>query len=459
MPRTPRIRTVEPQPAGDEKDTYLRQFPRFLREQAGNGRSWTEPIRRRAIDRFAALGFPTTRDEAWRFTSVAPIARVPFRPRPGAGSETVSAEALERLTFEPWDCTHMVFVNGRHAPALSRLRPLPRGLTVTSLAEALQSDRKRIEPHLARHARYDDHAFTALNTAFMQDGAFVHAARGTVVEEPIHLLFVSTGGPEPVVSYPRNLVVAEGGARLTLIESYVGLGSEAYLTNAVTEIVAGEGAVIDHCKLQRETEQAFHVARLQAELGRGAAFTSHSVALGGALVRNDVGAILGAEGGDCTLNGLYVVTGRQHVDNHTVIDHASPRCASRELYKGVLDGASRGVFDGTIIVRRDAQKTDARQTNKNLLLSEEALVETNPRLQILADDVKCTHGATIGQLDEDAVFYLRSRGVGQEAARSMLTHAFVNDILDRLKVAPLRAGLECLMLSRLPRHAAVRELP
>ncbi len=458
MPET-RTRTMDPQPSGDEKDAYLEAFPRFLRDQVGNGRSWTLPIRRQAIDRFAALGFPTMRDEAWRFTSVAPITRVPFHTRPGAGAETVSPESLERLTFEPWDCTHLVFVNGRHAPGLSRLRPLPRGLTVMSLAAALKSERQRLEPHLARHARYDEHAFAALNTAFMQDGAFVHAARGTVVEDPIHLLFVSTAGAGPVVSYPRNLILADAGSQLTLIESYVGLGSEVYLTNAVTEIVAGEGAVVDHCKLQRETEQAFHVATLQADLGRGAALTSHSIALGGALVRNDVGAVLGAEGGDCTLNGLYVVAGRQHVDNHTVIDHASPRCTSRELYKGVLDGKSRGVFDGTIIVRQDAQKTDARQTNKNLLLSGEALVETNPRLEIRADDVKCTHGATIGQLDEDAVFYLRSRGVGQEAARSMLTHAFVNDILDRLKAAPLRAGLECLMLGRLPKHAAARELP
>ena len=434
-----------------DKEPYLAAFARFARALPGNGRSWTAPLRRRAIDRFAEAGFPTTREEAWRFTSVAPITRVPFRLAEPGTTPAVDPATLERLTFEPWECSHLVFVNGQFAPALSRLRPFPAGVVVGSLREAIDSERARIEPRLGQVADIASTPFAALNTAFMQDGAFVLVPRGTAVEEPIHLLYVSAPGAGPSVSYPRTLVVAEAGSRVTVVESYVGPGNDVYLTNAVTEIVAEDGAMVDHVRLERESDRAFHVGLLQARLLRDAGFTSHVVTLGGGLVRNDINAALTAPGARCVLNGLYVVGGRQHVDNHTLIDHQSPHGTSRELYKGVLDGEARGVFDGTIIVRKDAQKSDAWQTNKNLVLSEEALVDTNPRLQILADDVKCKHGSTVGQLDDDAIFYLRSRAVGLEAARSMLTHAFVNDIIDRVTVAPLRAGLECLLFTRLHR--------
>jgi Fe-S cluster assembly protein SufD len=435
-----------------DKERYLSAFASLARDLAGDGRAWTGPLRRRAIDRFAEIGFPTGREEAWRFTSVAPLTRIPFRPAPAGPAPRVDPATLERLAFEPRDGCHLVFVNGVHAPELSRLRPLPGGVRAGSLAEALAADRDRVEPHLGRVAGDAAHAFAALNTAFLRDGSFVQVSRGVAVGEPIHLLYVSAPDGEPTVSYPRTLVVAEEGSRVTLVESYVGPGAGVYLTNAVTEIAAGEGAIVDHVKLQRESDGAFHVGLLQARLGRDTGFTSHVLTLGGGLVRNDTNAVLEGEGASAVLNGLYVTDGRQHVDNHTLIDHRSPRGVSRELYKGVLDGASRGVFDGTIIVRKDAQKTDAWQTNKNLLLSEEALVDTNPRLQILADDVKCKHGSTVGQLDEHAIFYLRSRGVGIEAARSLLIHAFVNDIIDRVAVAPLRAGLECVLFLRLPRH-------
>ena len=436
----------------DGRNAYLATFARFEDALAGNGSSWTGPLRREAIARFEARGFPTTKEEAWRLTSVAPIARTPFTLAPGTTRAGVTAQILEASTFEPWECSHLVFVNGRYAPDLSRLRANLEGARVMNLAAALASERGRVEPHLARHAGVADHPFTALNTAFMQDGAFLEVPPGGIVPEPIHLLFVSTAEGPPAMSHPRTLVVAGAGSQVTLVESYVGLGGGAYFTNAVTEIVAGENAVVHHYKLQRESREAYHVATLQAQIGRNARFASHSVALGGALVRNELNAVLDAEGGDCTLNGLYVVAGRQHVDNHTLIDHARPHCSSRELYKGVLDGQSRGVFEGTIVVRPDAQKTDARQTNKNLLISEEALVDTKPQLRISADDVKCTHGATIGQIDEDAMFYLRARGIGREAARNLLIHAFVNDLLDRITIDPLRAGLECLLATQLPRH-------
>ncbi len=429
--------------AGNDTSAYLESF------RAGSG--WTAPLRKGAISTFAALGFPTLQQEEWRRTSVAPITRIPFRPEAGYRPDGLTPAMVERFTFEPWECSHLVFVNGHYAPELSRLRRVPDGVRVGSLAAALQTDRGRIEPHLARYAHIDRHAFTALNTAFMQDGLFMDVAPGRVLEEPIHLLFVSIPRGEPIVSHPRNLIVAGAGSQVAVVESYVGLGSEAYFTNAVTEVVGCENAVVDHYKVQRESEVGFHVATVEARLDRQCAFTSHNISLGGALARNDINAVLAAEGADCTLNGLYIVAGAQHVDNHTLIDHARPRGGSRELYKGVLDGRSRAVFDGKIIVRPDAQKTDARQTNKNLVVSEEALVDTKPQLEIRADDVKCSHAATIGRLDEDALFYLRTRAIGEEAARNLLVQAFVSEIVHRIRIEPMRAGLECLLFTRLHR--------
>ncbi len=435
---------------------YLDAFAGFAKQQQGNGGAWLAPIRRRAIERFEALGFPTQKDEAWRLTSVLPIVRTSFAPAAGGRTDGLTPEILERLTFEPWDCSHLVFVNGRYEPRLSRLRALPRGVVVMCLSEALASERGRVEPHLGRLVAPREQAFSLLNTAFLRDGAFLFVPGGTVLEEPIHLLFVSTAEDRATVSHPRVLALVGDGGQATIVESYVGIRNDLYFTNAVTEIVAGDGAVVDHYRLQRESEEAFHVARLETEVGRDGHVASHSIALGGALVRNDVGVVLAAEGASCVLNGLYVTAGRQHVDTHTMIDHARPHGTSRELYKGVLDDASRGVFDGMIIVRPDAQKTDARQENRNLLISGDALVDSKPTLQIHADDVKCSHAATIGQLEEEALFYLRSRGIGDEAARSLLIHAFMSDIVGRIKVEPVRAGLECLLFTRLPKHHPAR---
>jgi Fe-S cluster assembly protein SufD len=440
---------------------YLEAFDRFEREGSGNGRSgsangraWVAPLRRSAIDRFAARGFPSQREEGWRCTSVAPIARVPFTLA-GPGREAgVTPKILERLTFEPWECSHLVFVNGRLSRSLSRLRELPEGVVVRSLEEALASERARVEPHLGRLAAAGGglSPFPALNTAFLQDGAFLSVPPGTVLAEPIHLLFVSTAEGRPTVSHPRVLALFGERSEATLVESFVGLQGDPYFTNGLTEIVAEAGSAVDHYRLQRESETAFHVGGLEIEIGRNARVSSQAIALGGALVRNDVRVVLAAEGADCTLNGLAVSAGRQHIDSHTVIDHARPHGTSRELYKGVLDDSSRGVFDGVIIVRPDAQKTDARQENRNLLLSEDALVDSKPTLQILNDDVKCSHAATIGQLDEDSLFYLRSRGITEDAARSLLVHAFMSDIVGRIKVQPVRAGLDCLLFTRLPGH-------
>ena len=447
------------------RDRYLSDFRRFETGGAGREPSWVRQIRNEAISRFAELGFPTTRLEEWKYTSVAPIAKANFKP---AGHELngLTAEALAHVTFGEVACAQLVFVNGHYSKELSSFRSLPDGMKVGSLAATLDADPAVVEPHLARYASYQDHAFVALNTAFIQDGAFVYIPKGKVLEGPIHLLFVSTtsfgsahdGRGKATVWHPRNLIVVGDGSQAMIVESYVGLGNDVYFTNVVTEVVGGKNAVIAHYKLERESREAFHIATVQAHLDRSSTFSCHSIDLGGALVRNDLNAVLAGEGIDCTLNGLYMVEGRQHVDNHTRIDHVKPHCSSRELYKGVLDGRSRGVFDGKIYVHKDAQKTDAKQNNKNLLLSEDAVINTKPQLEIYADDVKCTHGSTIGQLDQDAIFYLRSRGLDLAAARALLTYAFASEMIGRIKVEPVRAQLENLLLTRLPQGTQVAAL-
>jgi len=436
---------------------YLAEFERSEKELDGGAPVWLHRLRERAILRFRELGFPTTKAEAWKYTNVAPIAKTPFeRVRPGE-PRGVAGEAVDHFTFGVLKCSQLVFINGVFAPKLSYLRWLPEGVRVRGLSEVLRTDPQSLEPHLGKHATLNGNAFTALNTAFMQEGAFIDVPAGRVVEEPIHVLFVSTARRAPSVSFPRNLVVLGDGSQATVIESYAGLDRGAYFTNAVTEAYVGPGAVLDHYKMQRESEGAFHIAAMALHQDRGSVVASNSISLGGGLVRNDVRAIFLDEGGELDLNGLYAVTGAQHVDNHTWIDHARPNCTSRELYKGILDGRSRGIFNGQILVRKDAQKTNARQTNKNLLLSTDAFVDSTPGLEILADDVRCTHGSTIGQLDENAIFYLRSRAIDEEAARSLLTYAFASELINAIKVASMRIKLDQLVLSRLPRADAVQE--
>jgi Fe-S cluster assembly protein SufD len=431
-------------------DHYLSESKRFEKESPRREPSWLPALRRKALERFAELNFPTTRDEEWKYTSVAPLAGTPFRVDSSHRPDGITGEHLERALFGSMDCTLLVFVDGHFAPELSRLRKLPEGAMAESLAAVLEKNPALAERHLARHASFQDQAFTALNTAFLRDGAFVFVPKRKVLSDPIHLLFVASGTGAPKVSHLRNLIVVEEGSQVAVVENYVALKQGVYFTNAVTEVVAGANSVVNHCKLQRESDQAFHVATLQSHLDRGSSYSSHAVTLGGGLVRNDLNSVLDAEGAECVLNGLYLALEGQHMDNHTFIDHARPHCSSREFYKGVLSGTSHGVFNGKIRVRTDAQKTDAKQTNKNLLLSEEAVVDTKPQLEIYADDVKCTHGATIGQLDEEAIFYLRSRGVGLEKARSLLVHAFASDIVERIPVESVRTGLECELVTRLP---------
>ncbi len=428
---------------------YLEAFAEFERHVAA-GPSWLTPLRKAAISRFREVGLPTRHDEEWRFTNPAPLADIPFQTAK-PGQQVVTAAELAPFAFAEMGTTRLVFVDGGYVPDLSSVGTLPQGVTVSSLAEAFAAHHPAIEPHLARIAKFDT-AFPALNTAFLSDGAFVHIPKSVVVTEPIHLLFISTASAEPTVAHPRTLIVAEENSQATVVESYAGIGDGVTFTNAVTEIVVAQSANLDHYKLNRESRNGYHVATMQVQMGRESVFSSHSINLGGLFVRNDANATLGAEYAECTLNGLSLVDGKRLVDNHTSIDHALPNCNSHELYKYIIDDQARGVFNGKIYVREDAQKTDAKQTNRALLLSADAQINTKPQLEIFADDVKCTHGATIGQLDPEQMFYLRSRGIPKVEARNLLIYAFAGDVISRIKIAALRDALDAILLAQLPQR-------
>jgi Fe-S cluster assembly protein SufD len=438
------------------KDRYLAEFEAVERQGALRSPSWLAPLRRRAIHRFAERGFPTTRDEEWRYTNLATLAAMPFRPAPPS-PDGVPAEALGRLALagaEGWP--RLVFVDGRYSPKLSTARPLPGGARVGSLAGAMITDGEMVERHLGRHAGWDGNVFAALSTAFVQDGALVCLPAEAQGEAPIELVFLAT--TPGVVAQPRSLIVAGPHSRLTVVERYVGLTDEAYFTNVVTEVVVGSGAAVDHYVLQEQGAEAFHVATLSAALERDSAFATCGATFGGRLARTTLTVEFAGEGARGAVNGLYVVGGRQHVDHHVTVDHAVPRCASQQLFKGVLDGTSRAVFNGRIVVRRDAQKTDAIQTNKHLLLSDGVEVDSKPQLEIFADDVKCTHGAAEGQLAPEALFYLKSRGIGEDAARALLTYGFAREVLERVAVEPLQAYLDRLLISRLRPERATKAI-
>ena len=436
---------VNTQNTNDTLGHYRAEFERSIQDAAG---SPLAEVRKSAMAWFVNKGFPARRDEEWRFTDIRPITDTTFALA-GFEQQNVAESQVGAALFPELKANRLVFVNGRYAAHLSRLQEMPPNVVIGSLAEAVRTQPERVKKYLAQEPSANVTAFATLNEAFLEDGAFVHIGRGAIVPDPILLLFVSNPGAGPTVSHPRTIIHAEAGSQATVVESYVGTGEGAYFTNAVTDIYADDNAHIDHYKLNHEASAAYHVAATQIELQRSANFTSHSITLGGLIVRNDFNAGLRGEGIECTLNGLYIGRDRQTIDNHTSIDHAMPHCNSHEVYKGVLDGRARGVFNGKIFVRLDAQKTDAKQTNQTLLLSPDATINTKPQLEILADDVRCTHGATVGQLNADALFYLRTRGIGKEQARALLTFAFANDIVNRIKVEPVRAELERALLTEL----------
>ncbi len=423
---------------------------RYLQQvDTGDGAAWLRELRQRARASVEGQGFPTTRNEDWHFTNPAPIVEAELAPMVAGTTTLTPAGVLSMITGEDtW--ARLVFINGHFAPHLSRLESLPHGVRAMSLSSALREEPTLVERHLGRHARFEEQAFafSALNTALMRDGAFVHIPANVEVISPIHVLFVSDAGAANGVSHPRNLVVLDHHAKATVIEEYVSTAEVKYFTNVVTEASIGDGATLVHHKLQREARQAFHVGHIESTLGRDAHYVSFAFATGAALARSNIYTTLAGEGCGATLNGLYMVDGDQVSDHQTRIEHAQPNCYSREHYKGVLDDRSHGVFNGKVYVHPIAQKTDGKQTNNTLLLSPEAQIDTKPQLEIFADDVKCTHGATVGQLDERMAFYLKSRGIGHTTARRLLTYAFAADVLETIELEALRERLERSALER-----------
>ena len=442
-------------------DPILSSYAELEKVWSTNGCAWLNAIRGEAMERFRELGFPGVRHEDWKYTNVSSLGKTGFKLSPAG--DAVRKEDIAPFLFAGLKCVQIVIVDGRFSEELSSIPSLPPGVCIGSLAAVISRGSAPAdaspEHHLTKRATFQERPFVALNTAFLQDGAYLFVPRGTTLRLPVHLLFVSTGASEPIVSHPRSLIVAEDTTELTVIEDYAFCGSPdgsaPYLTNSVTEVDMGAGSALDYYKFERESDQAYHVAGLAVRQSRDSRFTSHSVCVGGGLVRNNIDVELDDEGIECTLIGLTVIGGKQHVDNQTRIVHAKPHCSSWEVYKNILSDRATGVFNGKIYVAQDAQKTDAKQTNQTLLLSDKALMNSKPELEIYADDVKCTHGATVGQLDKEALFYLKSRGIDRDTAQNLLTYAFASDVVDDIKVKPLRAVIQKMLFSKLPREFAL----
>ncbi len=408
------------------------------------------------MSRFRDLGFPVARrgNEEWKYTDIGPIARTPFHTAHTAGTQeptTISSIELSEATLSRPDGIRLVFVDGVYSQALSFIPTLPAGATVSSLAHALETEGDLVKQHLTRYAEYQDNAFTALNTAFLHHGAFVHVQDGVSLEEPVHILFLFTGRESDTATHPRVLIATGRDSKATIVESYVSLSEVRYFANAVTEVMVGRGSSVKYYKVQQQSPGAYHITNTHVFNSQDASFTSMNLDLGGGLVRNNLNVLMAEEGCSCTLNGLYMLSGAQHVDNQVIIDHASSYTNASELYKGILNDSSRSVFHGSISVRKGVKKVNARQVDKNLLLSDQAEADTKPAFWIYADDVKCGHGAACGQMDENALFYLRSRGVEEKDARRMLTRAFASEVVDSIEVAALRERVDRLVQARLTR--------
>ncbi len=444
-------------PAAKVSSKYEAAF-RAIAEATGTTEAgWVRRLRESAFDRFEQIGFPTTDQEEWRYTNVGPIAKGTFEPILERAATRLSGSDARPFICEEACESSLVFINGIFDTSLSNLNALPAGVVVMELAEALRNPGHQavIREQLARHADYNQDGFSALNTALFASGAFVLIPRGQKVETPIHLLFLSQSGTKPHVSFPRVLVIAEENSAATIIESYASMGSGDYFTSAVAELVIGAGAQLRHYKLQRESMESFHVATTKVDLGKESKFDTTTITLGAQLSRHDIGIRMDHEEAECWVDGLYMIDNGQHTDTHSLIDHLQPHCTSHQLYKGILDGRSRAVFNGKVFVHKGAQQTDAMQTNKNMLLSNEARVDTKPQLEIFADDVKCAHGAAIGQLDEEELFYLQTRGMNRDVARNLLTYGFAEEVIAKIGIDSIRAQLDEAVLNRLHAPALV----
>ena len=430
----------------DIKQYYINQFDEFEKSLNGEKSSDFHQVRKDAINKFSELAFPTQKDEEWKYTNISPLLRHNFSP--ASGNEKVSSETIGKFLFDKMEHSLLVFVNGIYSPKLSTLVDIPKGVIVGSIAEALKNNNPIVKKHLGNYAKNEKFFFTTLSSAFIKDGAFIYVPDGIFVEDPIHIIYITKSGNEKIVTQPRNLFVAGKNSQVTIIEHYVSDEENIYFTNSVTEIVAEENANVDHIKLQEESKKAFHIARMEVDQERSSNFSSHLISVGAEISRNDFNARFNDEGSQCMLNGLFMICDEQLFDAHTMIDHAKPHCNSHEHYKGILQDKSKGVFNGKVMVRPDAQKTNAFQENNTILLSNDAVMNTKPQLEIFADDVKCSHGATIGKLNDEAKFYLKSRGIGEESATAILIHAFASDVITSIKIPALRDYLEEIISKR-----------
>lgn len=433
------------------QDSYQSAFRALLASESDSQKAgWLSRLRTSAMERFEAVGFPTVGDEEWKYTNVAPLARAGFSPST-INSQSSAEVDVTSFSYPESEASKLVFVNGICDTALSSLIGLPAEVVALDFATALNDERVAplMREHLGRVVDYNENGFTALNTAFIEKGAVVLIPKGVAVETPLHLLFVTNAESSQAATFPRVLIIAEENSQATIIESYSATGEAPYFTNAVIEVVVKDGARLEHYRVQDESSTAFHIATMKADLARSSRFATTSISLGAKLSRHNVSVFMEEEGAECAVDGLYIVGGEQHTDTHSVIEHKRPHCTSRQLYKGILDDKSRAVFNGKVFVRHGALGTDAQQTNKNLLLSKEAHVDTKPQLEIFTDDVKCTHGAAIGQLDEDELFYLESRGIHPDLARNLLTYGFAEEVISKIKIESIKAQLDEAVLNRL----------
>ncbi len=423
------------------RESYVERLSEFLDSGRRDAPGWVTDLRRDAILGFGKLGFPTLHDEEWRFTNLEALRRGSFSITENGISE-VSKKTVDSYGFSGLDCLRLVFVNGRFASSLSDSGDAGEGIIVKSLSEAIHEHGDLVRDHLARYADYEKDAFISLNTSYFEDGVFVYVPDGTISEKPVHVLHVSTDEGRPLFINPRNLIIVGQSSAAKVIEHYVSLSQSVYFSNVVTEVVCGENANFEHYRLEFESKKAFNFSTLRINQQKNSNITSHSILSGGAIVRNNVHPVLAGEGCNSDIYGLFISEGRQHMDNFMHVEHASPHCDSRQFYNGVLDGRSKGVFHGRILVHEGAGKTDAKQTNRNLLLSDTAQIDTKPQLEIYNDDVKCTHGATIGQMDEEALFYLCSRGIPMRKAKIIMLRAFTNETLEHMSIDSVRETLE-----------------
>jgi Fe-S cluster assembly protein SufD len=428
------------------KDWFISKFAELEKNLNGEKEHFIHQQRKEAIENFSKLNFPNTKDEEWKYTNISPLLNYKFiSAKKDSDDKKID---ISSFLFSKDEHSVITFINGIYSEKSSKIKDLPDGVVIDNLLAVEKNNPELVKKYFGKFASTNDNIFTALGTAFVSDGVFIHIPDNKVIEDIIHVLYITDTNEEIIVVQPRNLIVAGKNSQATVIEHYLSLTDSTYFTNSVTEVIAEENSFIDHIKLQEESRNAFHISRMEIDQERNSNFTSHAISFGAQISRNDINARFNDEGGECTLNGLFLTEDKQLFDTHTLIDHAMPHCNSHEHYKGILNDKSRGVFNGKVMVRKDAQKTNAFQQNNNIILTKDALVNTKPQLEIFADDVKCSHGATVGQLDMDAMFYLKSRGIGDDAAKAILIHAFASDVVKSIKVEAIRNYLEEILNKR-----------